>query len=268
MQKTSGFVSFFKSLRCRLVIWTILLAIVPSLLVGSCILFSYEMRALSIRESEVLNQARIIANQIASSTYMDGGKDSNDTLQAQMSMLTTIYDGRVLIVDDNFQIIYDTYNLDDNKTIISEEVIKSFKGEIKRSYDADNRYIEMSVPIIHPNDVTETVMGVLVVSVSTDNIQLNLSYLSQIANVVVFLVIIVASFAGVLMSLRLMKPFGKLSDDMANIQGSAADEALVVNDYTETIEICEKFNEIMNQVAIVAERWRSVHLLCTIASDS
>lgn len=253
MKKASAFWDFIKSLKCRLIVWAIMLAIIPSLIVGSSILFSYEKRALSIRESEVMSQARIIANQIATSNYMNGNKDSSDTLLAQMSMLTTIYDGRVLIVDDNFQIIYDTYNLDDNKTIISEEVIKSFKGETKQSYDAENNYIEMSIPIINPNDETETILGVLVVSVSTDNIQLNLSYLTQIATVIVFLVILVVGFAGVLVSIRMMQPFAKLSDGIAQIQGDFGDEELMVNDYTETIIICEKFNEMMGKIRVMDE---------------
>jgi hypothetical protein len=73
------------------------------------------MRALSIRQSEVMGQARIIANQVATSSYMDGEKANSENLLTQVNMLTSIYDGRVLIVDDNFQIVYDTYNLDDNK---------------------------------------------------------------------------------------------------------------------------------------------------------
>lgn len=253
MQKASKFFSFVKSLKCRLIIWALLLAIIPSLIVGSAILFSYEMRALSIRESEVMGQARIIANQVATSNYMNGEKDSSDTLLAQMNMLTSIYDGRVLIVDDNFQIIYDTYNLDDNKTIISDAVIKSYKGESTQIYDSENKYIEMSIPIINPNDETETVMGILVVSVSTDNIALNLSYLTQIATVIVFIVILAVSFAGVLMSIRMTQPFTKLSDGIANLHGGVGDEDLVVNDYTETMIICEKFNEMMSKIKVMDE---------------
>lgn len=253
MKKTSKFFDFIKSLKCRLIVWSILLAVVPSLIVGSTILLSYEMRAIDIRESEVMSQARIIANQIATSNYMNGNKDTSDTLLSQMSMLTTIYDGRVLIVDGNFQIVYDTYNLDDGKTIISEEVLKSYKGESTQSYDGENNYIEMSVPITNPNDETQTVLGVLVVSVSTDNIALNLSYLSQIANVIVFIVILAVSFGGVLMSIRMTQPFAKLSDGIANLHGTAGEEDLLVNDYTETIIICEKFNEMMGKIKVMDE---------------
>lgn len=253
MKKTSKFLDFIKSLKCRLIVWSILLAIVPSLIVGSAILLSYEMRALDIRESEVMNQARIIANQIATSNYMNGNKDSSDSMLAQMSMLTTIYDGRILIVDSNFQIVYDTYNLDDGKIIISEEVLKSYNGESAQIYDDVNQYIEMSVPITNPNDETQTILGVLVVSVSTDNIALNLSYLSQIANVIVFIVILAVSFAGVLMSIRMTQPFTKLSDGIANLHGVVGDEDLMVNDYTETMIICEKFNEMMGKIKVMDE---------------
>ena len=253
MQNTATFFSFFKSLKCRLIVMAIVLAIIPSMIVGNGILLSYEMRALSIRQSEVMGQARIIANQIATSNYIDGEKNSTDTLIAQVNMLTSIYDGRVLIVDDNFQIVYDTYNLDDNKTIISDAVIKSFKGESTQIYDSENKYIEMSLPIINPNDEKKTVLGILVVSVSTDNIALNMSYLSQIESVIVFVVILVVSFAGILMSIRMTKPFTKLSDGIANQHGVAGDEVLEVNDYTETQIICEKFNQMMGKIKVMDE---------------
>jgi len=253
MEKTSDFMSFIKSLKCRLIVFAIVVAIIPSLVVGTAILASYEKRAVSIRESEVLSQARILSNQVATSNYINGGTNSSETLLAQMSMLTTIYDGRILIVDDNFQIIYDTYNLDNNKTIISEEVILSFKGEENTSYDSENRYLEMSIPITNPNDETSTILGVLVASVSTDNIALNLSYLTQIATVIVFIVILVIGFVGVLISIQMVTPLTKLSDGIASVQGGISDKELVVNDYTETIVICQKFNEMMRKVRAMDE---------------
>lgn len=253
MEKTSNFMRFVKSLKCRLIVFAVAIAVIPGLIVGVGILFSYEQRAVSLRESEVLSQARILSNQIATSNYIDGTRNSSDTLVAQMSMLTTIYDGRILIVDDNFEILYDTYNLDNNKTIISEEVILSFKGEENISHDSENRYLEMSIPITNPNDETNTILGVLVVSVSTDNIALNLSYLTQIATVIVFLVILVVGFFAVITSIQMVTPLTKLSDGIASVQGGMTDKDLLVNDYTETIIICEKFNEMMRKIRVMEE---------------
>jgi len=253
MHRTSKFVEFIKSLKFRLILCALVVTIVPSVVVGASILSSYEMRALSIRQSEVLSQAKIVANQISSSELLEGNSSSSETILAQIAMLTNIYDGRILIVDDNFKIIYDTYNLDDNKTIISEEVIRSFQGDDIQKYDSKNHYIEMSIPIINPNDEAKTIQGVLVVSVSTDNIVLNRSYLTQIATVIVVVVVMITIFVGILTALHLVKPFQKLSDGIASVQGGFGDEELLVNDYTETITICQKFNEMMGRIKVMDE---------------
>lgn len=251
MKKNSKLIDFLKSLKCRLIVWAIVVAVIPSFIVGAAILSSYEMRALDIRESEVLNQAKILSNQIATSDILGENQSNSDIILAQIGMLTNIYDGRVLIVDKNFRILYDTYSMDEHKIIISEDVIQSFKGKDVQKYDSENRYIEMSIPITHPEDEKQTVMGVLVVSVSTDNIALNLSYLRQFATIVVFLTIVVVAFVGVLISIRMVMPLTKLSDGIADLQGGIGDQELMVNDYTETIIICEKFNEMMGRIKVM-----------------
>ena len=253
MQQTSGFIDFIKSLKFRLIFSIILVALIPSFIVAASIISSYEMRALSIRESEVVSQAQIVANQIATSNYINPEVESdNSLLLAQISMLTTIYDGRVMIVDGNLKVVYDTYNLDDNRTIISEEVIRSYAGFGRiTSYDAENHYIEMSIPIVDPSDELGTILGVLLVSVSTDNIELNLSYLRQIAVVIEVLVILAISFFGVMIAVKLVQPFKKLSDKIGSLHTGFTDEKLMVNDYTETIKICEKFNEMLSRMKVM-----------------
>ena len=251
MQKKTGLIPFLKSLKFRLIVSIILVALIPTFIVAAAILSSYEARALSIRESEVKSQIKILANQIATSEYLNDNVASSDTILTQIGMLTTVYVGRVLIVGDNLRIIYDTYNLDENRTIISEEVIRCISGEEITRYDSESRYIEMVTPIINPSDVTGTILGVLVVSVSTDNIQLNVSYLQQIATVIMVLVVTAIGFFGVLISVKLVAPFNKLSDGIASLQGGGVDDDLMIKDYTETILICEKFNEMMSKMKVM-----------------
>ena len=201
MQKNTKFFQFIKSLKFRLILLILVIAILPSLILCIGVLNSYEARAVSIRESEILSQAKILANQIATSEYMDKGSSEANIIQAQISLLTTIYDGRVIIVDDNFKVYHDTYNLDDNKTIIAEEVIQSFQGQEVTNYDAENHYIEMTIPIIDPDDTSSTVQGVMLISVSTDNIVLNHGYLSQVATIILVIVVVATVFFGILVIL-------------------------------------------------------------------
>lgn len=253
MQKNTKFFQFIKSLKFRLILLILVITILPSLILCIGVLNSYEARAVSIRESEILSQAKILANQIATSEYMDKGSSEANIIQAQISLLTTIYDGRVIIVDDNFKVYHDTYNLDDNKTIIAEEVIRSFQGQEVTNYDEENHYIEMTIPIIDPDDTSSTVQGVMLISVSTDNIVLNHGYLSQVATIILVIVVVATVFFGILVILYFMKPFGKLSDGIAAIKEGYGDDALQVNDYTETALICKRFNEVIGRMKITDE---------------
>ena len=149
MHKNAGLIPFLKSLKFRLIVSIVLMAVVPTFIVAATILSSYEARALSIRESEVKSQTKILANQIAASEFMSGSNANSSTVQTQIGMLTTIYDGRILIVDNNLRVKYDTYNMDKDKTIISEEVVRGLRGEEFSTYDEENRYIEKLFKILH-----------------------------------------------------------------------------------------------------------------------
>ena len=89
MHRSKQFLQFIKSLKFRLILLILVIAIVPSLILSAGILHSYAARAVSIRESEILSQAKILANQIATSEYMsmDDATESS-TIQAQIDMLT------------------------------------------------------------------------------------------------------------------------------------------------------------------------------------
>ena len=252
MQRNKQFFLFIRSLKFRLILLILIIAVVPGLILSIGILYSYESRAVTIRESEILSQAKILANQIATSEYMsqENRMESGD-IQAQINMLTTIYDGRVMIVDNYFKVYHDTYNLDDHKIIIAEEVMRSFRGEDVVHYDSENHYIEMTVPISNPDDRSGTIIGVMLVSVSTDNIEINQGYLRQVATIIMIVESAVILFFGILLVLYFMKPFGRISEGIAAIKDGYGEDQLEVGTYTETIQICERFNEMLGRMKVM-----------------
>lgn len=251
MHKNVRFLDFLKSLKFRFIILITAVIVIPGVLLCFGILNSYESRAVSIRESEVLSQAKILANQIATSDYLENGGADSRELKAKVDMLTTIYDGRVMVVDDEFKIITDTYNLDDNKIIISKEVVKSFAGAETVNYDSENHYIELSIPITNPDDEKSAVIGAMVVSVSTDNIVLNLVYLSQIAIIIEVILAAVGLFLGIFCTIKMLKPFNKLSSGIEDIKTGYSEYNLEINDCTETRKICEDINSMLSSMKVM-----------------
>ena len=251
MSRFKNVINFFKSLKFRLILFLILFGIVPGIVLKVGIVKTYEDRSVSIKTSEILSQAKILANQIVSNDYLN--YPNSTIINAELDQLSNIYDGRVMVIDNEFHIIKDTYDLDTNKTIISKEVIESYYGQEIKKYDAENRYIELTVPLGRPVEQTgETeVLGVMLVSVSTDSINLNMEYLARNAYVIQLICAVAAVFLAVILSIQLVKPFHKMSKSIDEIKTGYGEDALSVNDYTETIEICKKFNEMLGRMKVL-----------------
>ena len=131
--------------------------------------------------------------------------------------------------------------------------MRSFSNAEITNYDPENHYIEMTIPIIDLDDTEENVLGVMLVSVSTDTIAMNLDYLYEIATIIVLLLSVVIIFFGVLGSIRAMKPFKKMSKSIEEMKIGYGDDVLEINDYTETIQICEQFNAMMSRMKVMDE---------------
>lgn len=252
MQSNKRFLGFVKSLRFRLILLILVIIIAPGILLCLGVLNSYEARTISIRESEVLGQTKILSNLISTSEYINKNGSDTQIVDAKIEMLTTIYNGRVLVVDRNFNIVEDTYDLDNGKTIISEEVIRSFSGEEIINYDSTNNYIELSVPVINPEDAKNKVLGVVVVSVSTDTIALNINYLTQVAIIIEIALFVVFLFFGILAIIHIMKPLKDVTKELEELQGGYRDEMDVCT-YIETEEISHKINAMLSEMKLMDE---------------
>lgn len=252
MTKFKRLADFLKSLKWRLIFLFLLIGIIPSILLRAGMLGSYENRAVSIRTSEILSQAKILANQIVSNDYLNN-VDAAEMIDVQLNQLSTIYDGRVMIIDDSFHIVRDTYELDTGKTIISEEVIKSFYGEEITKYDSENRYIELAIPMVRTDTGTDTrqTLGVIMVSVSTDSINLNREYLSTNTAILMMACVFAVIIFAYIVSGQLVKPFHRLSNSIEEVQTGYGEDVLAVDSYTETKEICEKLNEMLGRMKVL-----------------
>ncbi len=120
----------------------LLIGLVPILFFWKISLSSYESQALEQRISEMKYHANIISNLILNVNYFAIG-DSGTTrdIASEISYVAEVYKGRILIVDRNLQILTDTYGLEENKTLISEEAVKGLRGESSTYTDKENEYI-------------------------------------------------------------------------------------------------------------------------------
>ncbi len=235
---------FIHSLKFRLFLIIVLIGILPNIVLRVGILTSYEKRAVSNRSIDILSQAKILANQVVTYNYM--ADLSEEVINVQLDQISNIYDGRLMIINSHFKIVKDTYGIDTGKTIISEEVVKSFRGKEISKYDPDSRYIEMAVPL--KNSTTQESLGVMLVSVSTDSIMMNYDYLKKNLQIIEMVnAVIILAFA-LFWAHRLVWPFKKMTKSLEEIQAENEEEELMISDYTETEAISDAFNEMLGRM--------------------
>ena len=249
---------FLRSLKTRIFLILLIVGLIPCVSMRYAILQNYEQRAVSVRTSDITTQLRILANHLITYHYLQD--TSYEVINAELDQLSSLYDGRVMVINSDLRIVKDTYGISENKTMISEEVVRCIKGESTNKYDKDNGYIEMTIPITEtvrfedgPQEAvgTEVVRGVMLVSASTDSIRVTMDILSRKALLVEIIAIIVLFVLSTLAVQALIRPFEKITEALNKAQEGYTDDPISVTDCLETEHIGDAFNRVLGRMKLL-----------------
>lgn len=257
-----------RSLKTRIFLILLLVGIIPALILRAGIVANYEKRAINQRQTVVSNQMKILANHLITYNYL--ADTSSPVINAELEMLTNLYDGRVLIINKSYRIVKDTYGISEGKIVISEEVFETFQGMSQSNYVETDRegidsYIEMTIPITETTVIPATesesgkdeeisnVLGVMLISFSAESITTIRDLLLRKSAILEVLSIIGIAGLAILVSVLLAKPFDKVTDAIIDVKEGRSNEALPVSDYVETSHIIDAFNQLLERERLLNE---------------
>lgn len=252
-------IKILRSLKSRIFLILLIVGLVPCISMRFAILQNYEQRAVSVKISDVSTQLKILANHLITYHYLQD--TSSEVINAELDQLSSLYDGRVLVINNDLKVVKDTYGISENKTIISEEVVRCIKGENTSRYDKNNGYVEMTIPITETVtfggdgkekvERIEIVRGVMLVSASTDSIGVTLEILSRKALIVEIIVILAIIIVSVLAAKVLIRPFEKITEALNQAQEGYTDDPISVTDCLETEHIGDAFNRVLGRMKVL-----------------
>lgn len=249
---------FLRSLKMRIFLILFIVGLIPCIGMRYAILQNYEQRAVNVRTSDITTQLRILANHLITYHYLQD--TSSEVINAELDQLSNLYDGRVMIINNDLRIVKDTYGISENKTIISSEVVRCIKGESTNQHDKENGYIEMAIPITETvilgddTDAAEkrdVVRGVMLVSASTDNIVVTMDILSRKALIVEIIVILAILIVSILAAQVLIRPFEKITEALNRAQEGYTNDPISVVDCLETEHIGDAFNRVLGRMKLL-----------------
>lgn len=254
------FGTLFKSLisiRTSIFIIMMIAGLVPAMILYVGILKNYEDKAVELRTDTVQTQLQLISEHLVTYNYLEN--TDSDVINAELEMLSNLYEGRVLIISENYEVIKDTYSLNQGKYMPGEEIIKCFKGESISRNDKADGCIEMTTPIIkkatvegkHGLEETDVVAGVIFTSISNKSIMDTMDVLSHRALVLLSFSMVIMFVVALVLSKFLVSPFERICTSIRNIKYGYSDEFEPVSTYVETQEITTAFQEMMGRMKVL-----------------
>ena len=234
---------YAKSLRFRLFLVLLLVGIVPLNVLTRAILDNYVTQQIDQRVKLIQDRSRMIADDIVQEGYLEGRKSSS--LQNQLTQLGSIWNGRVVLVNDRFRIVTDTFNNDEGKIIIAKKVLTSFKGNYETNYNSKLQYLEVTVPV-RDSDTGNTA-GILIVSAQTNDIDQGMKNLANRAFFLQLIMTILILAVAFYMARVLVRPFGKVTASL-NQKNQFLGEDISIPDYTETKLLADAYNSMRKRL--------------------
>lgn len=241
-----------RSMKVRIFLLFLCVGIIPGIVMRHGIISNYEDRAVSVRTSDVQTQLKIIANHLITYNHLQGAP--SDVINAELEQLSNLYDGRVIIINSNFKVVKDTYGISEGKYVISEEVIRCFKGESISNYDSNNGYIEITTPIqvqAQQDGDTPNVIGVMLTSVSSDTVIQTVDSLNRNAIIMEIMIIVIVFLLAVFLAKILTAPINRVTQAIGEVKAGYTDKPIEVNDYLETEHIVDAFNDLMGRMQVL-----------------
>ncbi len=269
MSKISIRSGAFKSMRFVVFVCFFVLTMLFILLYSYFLQKTYERRIIDQRKNFTINQSNVLLNQLVLAGYFNGETDI--ALENQIDQLATAFDGRIMLVDSDYRILTDTYQLNKDKYLISENVIKAMSGTMTESENNQitDDYISCYIPVnvsiaedaketeeqlINPlvnanqaqNNQVETI-GLMVVYSSIKTSMNTIDYAKEQSVQLLVLFIVVILMVALLLTMVLtghFREFSKSIVDMAN----GRDVNVEVYGFTEMRELASSFNEAITKM--------------------
>ena len=210
---------------------------------------SFSQTQIDGRMIEVQNQCLITGDRLTRAGYLL--KENHDPLiDKELDTIADIFNGRIVVVDQNFRIVKDTFGLADGRINVSEPIVKCFRGENVAFHEADKHYVVTTAQICDSED-EKNVIGVLLMTVSTENIVSNVSKVAEKMSFYGLMIIGVLILCSILFVVVLMKPFGRLQEMLNKVADGNLDESISENTYKETWNISQAVQSTITKLRTV-----------------
>ena len=233
---------WIKSLRTQSFCVLLLVGILPLVVFSTILMNTYRSKAVAQRVSELEARGTILCNLVISSAFFSN--DSTEEVESELTQVSDIYDGRILVVNTNLVVLKDTYGLEEGKTLIIKEVVDCIKtAKTVEVNSAENRE-QIIIPVLGSDGSTSS--GAVIMDCSMNSVTKMYENIKTISLTLILLLGVIVIVTSILYSGQVVKPIVEASASIAHITQGDFNETLELTKYTELEDMQDKFNTMLS----------------------
>ncbi len=249
-KKITKFINLIRSLKMRVFVIIAVAIIVPALASSIFMVNVVTNNYLDNKINNFKSNNTMLKNNIVNNNYLEESNTNGEVVDAQIEQLAKEYNCRIQVVNSRYVIVKDSNSSETGKTCISENVIKSFKGDTVQVENKKDKYIEFAIPITSTASVgTEeqktTVIGSLYINYSIADVENYREYVSKNLVIVNWLIIVLALFTSWMCAVMFTRPIKRIGVSIEEIaKGNVKEE----KDYQEVMDISNEFRQLVEKL--------------------
>lgn len=226
----------------------IVMGILPMLVMEHSVISTYRQTTQKRRATDIQGQLNQIAGKISSgSSYID---TNTNIYEKDLSMLSAVYGGRVLVVNSQMKIVYDSYVYEKGKILISDSVINGLMGKREgQNYLAGGGIVEILVPVYSSE---MQVIGLLFMNVNENEFAAVVDETSAQLYVARILLMVAVFVTAVVFSGMLVEPIEAISEAIKRFS-EGRHEHVTERGYSEIAELSGAFNRLFGEMTKLDE---------------
>lgn len=234
-----------RSFRVLIMVAVIIMGFVPVIMLKSIMIGEYKSGLINDRMTKLKNITIVLENDIDRVDFL-ANKATKD-IESQISQITGLYTGRILIIDSNLKILYDTYRTDAGKICIYKGVTECVLGDDYCRYSDENDEIEICEKIVKDDGS----IGVLLMSVSTKDIDSMILDVDSRINIIILIVFVLVLLVAFLFAIYSTKPFKNFEKSIDSIKMGNFDVDIETQGFSELDMIEEAIEHLFQRMKVL-----------------
>ncbi|MBQ7535205.1 MAG: ATP-binding protein [Stomatobaculum sp.] len=241
--------------RLTLIVLFLLFGCIPFFFKGTVLTKTFSQATLENRQNEIQNRSRILSTKLTRSGYLKNTAEQDTALNTEMDTVASVYDGRIVLIDNNYRVIRDTFHLAEGRYHVAPEVIRCFRGENLSGYNGELQYLLQTTPVyeLSAEGDDRTVEGVILFIASTEKLRQSLSDTGNTHVMFDLITVLLLIPLALIVSMMVSGPFRALRHDLSVVANGDLNHQVEQNAFVVTKQISEDISTTIRKLKDAAQ---------------